>query len=65
MKLYEVEGKKVRIKTDDGQVFEGKAYDYTSALDNEPDPASISIGDTEIFENEIISIEVMSEKESI
>ena len=42
--------------TDDGQIFEGKAYDYTSALDNEPNPASISIGDTELYENEIISI---------
>ncbi len=56
MKLYEAVGKRVRITTDDGQIFEGKAYDYTSALDNEPDPASISIGDTELFENEIVSI---------
>jgi len=56
MKLYEACGKQVRIVTDDGQIFEGKAYDYTSALDNEPNPASISIGDTELYENEIISI---------
>lgn len=57
MNLYEAWGKFVRITTDDGQVFEGKATDYTSAVDNEPDPASISIGDTELFENEIVSIE--------
>lgn len=57
MKLSEAWGKFVRITTDDGQVFEGKAYDYTSALDNEPDPASISIGDTELFESEVVSIE--------
>lgn len=57
MNLYEAWGKFVRITTDDGQVFEGKATDYTSALDNEPDPASISIGDTELFEDEIVSIE--------
>ena len=56
MKLYEACGKRVRIVTDDGQIFEGKAYDYTSALDNEPNSASISIGDTELYENEIISI---------
>ena len=57
MRLYEANGKRVRIKTNDGQVFEGKAYDYTSALDNEPDPASISIGDIELFEDEIVFIE--------
>ena len=56
MKLYEACGKRVRIVTADGQIFEGKASDYTSALDNEPNPASISIGDTELYENEIISI---------
>ena len=56
MKLHDACGKRVRIVTDDGQIFEGKAYDSTSALDNEPNPASISIGDTELYENEIISI---------
>lgn len=61
MTLYEAWGKFVRITTDDGQVFEGKAYDYTSAIDNEPEPASISIGDTELFEDEIISIEELPE----
>lgn len=59
MKLYEACGKNVRIKTNDGQIFEGIAYDYTSALDNDPEPASISVGDTELYENEIISIEVL------
>lgn len=57
--LYEAWGKFVRITTDDGQVFEGKATDYTSALDNDPDPASICIGDTELYENEIVSIEML------
>lgn len=61
MTLYEAWGKFVRITTDDGQVFEGKAYDYTSAIDNEPESASISIGDTELFEDEIISIEELPE----
>lgn len=57
MTLYESWGKVVRITTNDGQVFQGKATDYVSALDNEPDPASICIGDTELHENEIVSIE--------
>lgn len=61
MTLYEAWGKFVRITTDDGQVFEGKACDYTSAMDNEPEPASISIGNTELFEDEIVSIEELPE----
>ena len=57
MTLREAHGKYVRIKTDDGQIFEGKAYDYTPAYDNEPDPESITIDSTELFVNEIVSIE--------
>ena len=49
----------VRITMDDGQVFEGFAYDYTSALDNEPDPESISIGVFELYEPEIKKIELL------
>lgn len=57
MTLKEAHGKNVRITLDDGSVFEGLAYDYTSALDNEPDPESISIDHTELFVDEIRSIE--------
>lgn len=59
MTLREAWGKFVRITTDDGQIFEGKATDYTSALDNEPNRASICIGDTELYEDEIVSIEIL------
>ena len=59
MTLHEAWGKFVRITTDDGQRFEGKATDYTSALDNEPNTASICIGDTELYEDEIVSIELL------
>ena len=59
MKLWEYSGKKVRITMDDGQVFEGIAYDYTSALDNEPDPESISIGVFELYSPEIKKIELI------
>ena len=44
---------------DDGQVFEGIAYDYTSALDNVPDPESISIGVFELYAPEIKKIELI------
>lgn len=62
MTLLEAEGRYVRIKTDDGQIFEGKARDYTSAYDNDPDPESITIGVTELFVNEIVSIEEVPER---
>ncbi len=56
MNIKEAEGKNVKILLSNGQAFLGFAYDYTSELDNEPDPASITIGDVEIFEPEISSI---------
>lgn len=63
MNLWEFEGKKVRIITKEpgvlGSVFEGTACDYTDADDNEPEIASICIGDTEFYENNIKSIEVI------
>lgn len=57
MRLYEAEGKYVRITLKDGSIFEGIGCDHTSALDNEPDPESITIDDTELFADEIASIE--------
>lgn len=55
--LREAHGKNVRITMDDGAVFEGLTYDYTSALDNEPDPESITINHIELFAPEIVKIE--------
>lgn len=57
MTLYQAHGKKVKITLRDGRVFTGRAYDYTSALDNEPDPESITISNVELYEPEIVSIE--------
>nr|WP_294682041.1 hypothetical protein [uncultured Anaerotignum sp.] len=59
MKLYEAEGKKVRITMLDGAVFEGMAYDYTSSLDNEPEPESITIDSIELYAPEIEKIEIL------
>ncbi len=59
MKLYECNGKKVRIITTDNKEFEGEAFDYIPAQDNTPEVASISIGDFELFENDIKSIELI------
>lgn len=60
MKLWEYSGKAVRIVLKDGSILKGAAYDYTSALDNEPDSASITIGDTEIFEEDIQNVTRLS-----
>lgn len=59
MKLHEAQGKNVRITLKDGQVFEGLGHDHTSALDNEPDPESISIDCIELFAPEIEKIELL------
>lgn len=59
MKLYEANGKKVRIFLKTGEIFEGMAYDYTSALDNEPDPESITIDSVELYAPEIEKIELL------
>ena len=59
MNLKEAHGKKVRVTMNDGEVFEGLAYDYTSALDNDPDPESITINNIELYAPEIKSIELI------
>jgi len=59
MKLWEYRGMNIRITTNDGQIFEGEAHEYTSALDNTPEIASICIGYTELLENEIEKIELI------
>ena len=43
----------------DGAVFEGMAYDYTSSLDNEPEPESITIDNIELYAPEIEKIEIL------
>lgn len=59
MSLGEYEGKNVKIILKNGHVYTGQAQEYTSALDNEPEIASICIGHTEFYENEIQSIELI------
>lgn len=56
MKIQESNGKKVRITCKDRTVLEGIACDYIPHQDNVPEIASISVGDIEVYENEILSI---------
>lgn len=59
MNLWEYEGKEVIIITDDNQIFQGLAYDYTNPQDNDPEIATISIEAYEFREDEIKSIEII------
>lgn len=59
MNLWEYEGKQVRVVLKNGHVYTGEVVDYTNALDNEPEIASICIGHTELYENEIKTIELI------
>ncbi len=59
MTLHDAHGKNVRVTLLSGDIYEGLAYDYTSAEDNDPDPESISIDHFELFAPEIESIELI------
>lgn len=58
-KLFkEYAGKTVKVVMTDGEVFEGELFAYISSEDNEPEPESIVVGRTELFTNEIKTMEV-------
>lgn len=63
MKLSTTFGHHVKVTFKDGDVITGKVDDYTSALDNEPDPESITIRYCgvliECFAPEIEKVEVL------
>ncbi|MGN0134137.1 MAG: hypothetical protein ACI4AO_05365 [Anaerotignum sp.] len=63
MKLSRTFGHQVRVTFKDGETMTGKVEDYTSALDNEPDPESITIrycgALIECFAPEIEKVEVL------
>lgn len=52
-------GERVRVLTLEDEVFIGFLEDYTSAVDNEPDPESITVGDVEIYTSDIKKIELL------
>lgn len=55
-------GKKIKIICMDGQIVVGILMDYTSALDNEPDPESVTVDEesgfmTEVYLHEVGTVE--------
>lgn len=53
-------GKNYKISCKNGKVFAGFCTSYISAIDNEPEIESISIGENEIFITEIKAIEIIN-----
>lgn len=51
-------GKKVKVEMTDGEIFTGKLTVYISAVDNDPEPESITVDSTELYTNEIKCVEV-------
>ena len=62
MQLRQFWGKQIKVYCKDGEIIEGDASYFTSAADNEPDDASITLetkqGLTCIFLHEIKEIEI-------
>ena len=59
MYLGQYEGKQIRITLKNEKVFEGKGEWYTQGIDNPDGIASICVGDYELYENEIASVEII------
>lgn len=64
MNLWEYVGKTIKVTCLSGKMFQGKCTDYTQAIDNEPEVASIGVDakgvSYELYENEIKNIETIS-----
>lgn len=70
MSLDKYYGKKVRIVTKNGKIFEGRVTDYFYPEDNEPEEESIAIRcengpltgkSVEFPEHDIVSIQIISD----
>lgn len=52
-------GKSVKVEMTDGEIFTGKIIGYISAEDNDPEPESILIDNTELYTNEIQTVSIV------
>lgn len=53
-----IDGKRLKITTNNGNFYEGLAIDFTPADENTPEIDSICISDIEFFADEIRSIKL-------
>lgn len=52
----EIRSKNVEVRFVDGDIITGKLDSFTSGVNNEPDEASIYVGEYELYASEIVEI---------
>nr|DAY97851.1 MAG TPA: hypothetical protein [Caudoviricetes sp.] len=52
----EIRSENVAVRFVDGDIITGKLDSFTSGVNNEPDEASIYVGDYELYASEIVEI---------
>lgn len=52
----EIRSENVAVRFVDGDIITGKLYSFTSGVNNEPDEASIYVGEYELYASEIVEI---------
>ena len=52
----EIRSENVAVRFFDGDIITGKLDSFTSGVNNEPDEASIYVGDYELYASEIVEI---------
>lgn len=52
----EIRSENVTVRFVDGDIITGKLDSFTSGVNNEPDEASIYVGDYELYASEIVEI---------
>ena len=52
----EIKSENIEVIFVDGDTMKGKLFGYTSSVNNEPDEASIDVGEYELYASEIVEI---------
>lgn len=52
----EIKSENIEVIFVDGDTMKGKLLGYTSGVNNEPDEASIDVGEYELYASEIVEI---------
>lgn len=52
----EIRSENVAVRFVDGDIITGKLDSFTSSVNNEPDEASIDVGEYELYASEIVEI---------
>ena len=55
-RYHEIRSENVAVRFVDGDIITGKLDSFTSGVNNEPDEASIYVGEYELYASEIVEI---------